>query len=536
MELIPKRESEVEVLRLQQKLFRWSGNEIYDFDRMYNLIYHPLVLSQAWHRLARNKGSRTPGVDGVTVKIVKEEFGVSEWLSDIQDRLRSKDFDPNLVLRKWIPKNSDPLRLRPLGIPTLESRLVQMAMKLILEPIFEAHFKSCSTGFRPHRGPITAVAMVRLYMRPNSGYNWVVEADLRGCFDNINHGRLLYCVKQRVGDKRVVNLIAAFLKAGVMDKGQVYYPLTGTPQGGILSPLLTNIYLDQLDEWYHSRYHALSGYQKGKLSASGQPILRLVRYADDFVIMVKGTKEQALEVLADLRIFVQDTLKMELAEEKSGVHHLKEGFAFLGYLFRRGRRQRSMELGTILLPTNEAVIRFRRKVKELTSRSTTYQSLEAVIGNVNHVINGWGNYFCYGWISALFCKLDHYVHMRVGRWLKKKHKGRTWKWLLRRYLRSDLTGYRCWSWRGKYVTSLSRTFKGRRLLSQTENIRTPYNQASPEQVDLRLFATGATKLRRMELSLRRRRAGGEPGEGKLSRRVRRAVGGNGARKRNCALC
>lgn len=509
MELIPKAKARGKVLHLQRKYYRWSEKGTYRLKKLYNLLYNPFVLSLAWFLITENKGSRTPGTDGVTVKIVKEDIGVNVWLSQIQHKLRVRTFEPNLLRRVWLRDFFKPEKVRPLGIPTLESRVVQMAMKLVLEPIFEAHFKGCSLGFRPNRGPLHAIATIHRYMAPSLGYDWVIDADLRGCFDNINHGLLLRCVRKRVQDKKILSLIKAFLKAGVMDQNEVCYPLSGTPQGGIISPLLANIYLDQLDEWYHSRYHTLTPYQRQKLNREGQPLLRLIRYADDFVILVKGTQAQAQQVLKELEFFVRTVLKMELAEEKTGLHNLKDGFDFLGYHFHRGRSQINRKnLATVILPTKEAVIRFRRKVKELTCKSVTWKSFEDVLRDLNTVIRGWAAYFRYGWVSKLFRKLDWYVNQCVFRWMRKKHKNRTYKWLRRKYYQFDIFGRRRLGKGKVFLLSLARIYPPRRLPLSSENVPTPYNVSRPRQVTLNLFLTGCSLIRTMERSLLRRRIRG----------------------------
>ena len=340
MELINKQEATDKVLDLQCKLHRWSEDRRQRFKRLYNLTYNPYVLSLAWHMLKNNNGSRTAGVDGVKLKMVEEEIGVDQWLMGIQELLREKTFKPDLIRRCYIPKPGKSTK-RPLGIPTLEDRLVQMALKLILEPIFEASFRSCSTGFRPNRGPIQAIAQVQRYMKPNLRYDWVIEADIRDCFGNINHTFLLQRMGKRVKDKRILSLTKSFLKAGVLEDGKVTQPTSGSPQGGIISPLLANIYLDQMDEIYDEKYHQTNKYERKLNAEDGIPILRLVRYADDFIILVRGDRTIAEESLRELHDIVRNKLKMELAEEKTGIHKLEDGFNFLGYNFRRGSSLRA---------------------------------------------------------------------------------------------------------------------------------------------------------------------------------------------------
>ena len=356
-------------------------------------------------------------------------------------------------------------------------------------------------------------------MNPRTGYEWVIEADIRNCFGNIDHGLLLQRIKKLVSDKKILALVRSFLKVGVLDQGQVQLPTSGSPQGGIISPLLANIYLDQLDEFYHNEYHALTDNQRRRLTKQRTPILRLIRYADDFVILVKGNEHDAKQALSDLRDFVRNTLKMELAEEKTGMHSLMEGFNFLGYNFRRGISLRTRKMSTIIRPSKEAEIRFRRKVKEVTSISTTYQTLDDLLRNLNRLIRGWGEYFRYGWVSRLFSKLDYYLFCQVGKWLKKKHKSLakkkhrrhttkfnrgTWDWIYHRYLQSDLTGHRRWTGGKVILSSLSKICPPRRLPVSTERVTTPYNNiSSTVQTHLLRFGTGHKTVLKMENLLQR---------------------------------
>ncbi len=335
MELVNRDEASDKVLELQRKLQRWSEERTTRFDRIYNLLYNPFVLSMSWYMLKNNSGSKTAGVDGVKLKMVEEEIGANSWLTGIQESLRDRSFKPDPIRRCYIPKPGKST-MRPLGIPTLEDRLVQMALKLILEPIYEARFKDCSTGFRPNRGPIQAVAQVQRYMKPNLLYDWVIEADIRDCFGNINHALLIRRMNTRVQDRKILRLTRMFLKAGVMEDGKVTLPTSGSPQGGIISPLLANIYLDKMDQIYDDKYHQTSKYERKLNAEAGLPVLRLVRYADDFVLLVRGDRTVAEEALRELQDIVENKLEMKLAEEKTGIHKLEDGFDFLGYNFRRG--------------------------------------------------------------------------------------------------------------------------------------------------------------------------------------------------------
>ena len=241
---------------MQRKPYRWSTeNPDKVFSDLFNLVCDRRTLEHAWRRLAANKGSQTPGTDGVTRRRVEERpGGVTAFLASIREEVRSGAYCPEPVRQRLIPKPGKPGKMRPLGIPTLKDRLVQMALKLVLEPIFEADFYPTSYGFRPGRSTLDALVTAQFKLLPdNSGpskYRFVIEGDIKGCFDAIDHHVLMDRVRRRIGDRKVLRLILAFLKAGIMAEGTVRHPVTGTPQGGVISPMLANIYLAAIDERY----------------------------------------------------------------------------------------------------------------------------------------------------------------------------------------------------------------------------------------------------------------------------------------------
>jgi len=526
MELKTRAEAKATVLEIQQKLHRWSEDGTEKFSRIYNLLYNPNVLSLAWYKLQGNKGSRTGGTDKLTAKAVIGEIGVKEWLTSIETKLRTRAFEADTVRRCWIPKpNSD--KMRPLGIPTLEDRLVQMALKILLEPIFEARFQECSHGFRPNRGSLGAIAEIRDTMRPRYKYEWVIEADFRSCFDRIPHGLLLQCVERTVTDRRILRLIKGFLKAGVMEDGKTRQPISGTPQGGIISPLLANIYLTQLDDEYQHRFHDLTqGVRRGVMRRGGY-LCRLIRYADDFVVMVRGTKEQAMKELENLNKFVSDTLQMELAEEKTGIAPLTDGFVFLGYRLWRGRsRKAPYGLITILLPSKKAQNSFREKIVSLTSRSTAWHEPDTIIRSINRVIAGWGGNFRFGLVSRCFSKLDKYIFERLERWLLTKHRRgkpkdegknglnhNTKKWIYKHYYTRDIGGRLRWQWKQTVLLRFSELAPAKDFLPwHYKKTATPYNNNKPRKTVLtdwmvpstdQMFSENDYRMRRMESSLKR---------------------------------
>ena len=279
------------VREMQIKLHRWAGEDSSRrFGDLFNLVYDPAFLVHAWERVSTNKGARTPGVDKATAARIETWIGVEVFLGQIRDSLKSGGFRPVEVRQVMIPKANG--KLRKLGIPTIADRVVQASLKLVLEPIFEADFKPCSYGFRPNRRAQDAISEIHLLASRPSNYQWVLECDIKACFDEISHTALMDRLRARIKDKRICALVKAFLKSGVFTElGDREDTLTGTPQGGILSPLLANIALSALDEHFDRQWHQDMGSsrQRAKRKANGLGSWRLIRYADDFVLMVAGT-------------------------------------------------------------------------------------------------------------------------------------------------------------------------------------------------------------------------------------------------------
>jgi RNA-directed DNA polymerase len=279
--------AEVAVRRMQTKLHRWATEDPgRRFGDLHNLVYDPAFLVHAWERVSTNKGAKTAGIDKATAAQIGLWVGVGAFLGQIRDSLKSGEFRPVEVRQVLIPKSNG--KLRKLGIPTIADRVVQASLKLVLEPIFEADFKPCSYGFRPKRRAQDAVAEIHYLASEPRNYQWVFEADIKACFDEISHTALMDRLRVRVKDKRVCALVKAFLKSGVLTElGNKEETNTGTPQGGILSPLLANIALSALDEHFDQQWQREMGsyYQRAKRRRKGQGNWRIVRYCDDFVLM-----------------------------------------------------------------------------------------------------------------------------------------------------------------------------------------------------------------------------------------------------------
>jgi RNA-directed DNA polymerase len=425
-------EAERRVLAMQTKLHQWAtADPDRCFDDLFNLVYDPAFLVVAWARVRGNKGARTAGVDGIAPRSVV--FGIEALLGGLRDDLKARRFTPRRVREKTIPKASG--KIRRLGIPTAADRVVQAALKLVLEPIFEADFKPCSYGFRPKRRAQDAIAEIHYLGSPTRSYEWVFEADITACFDEIDHTALLGRVRRRVGDKRVLNLVKAFLKAGVLTEDDSRKAtITGTPQGGILSPLLANIALSVLDEHFTQKWEALGpSWTRAKRRRAGEPTMRLVRYADDFVVMIHGTRDDA-EALWDEVGQVLAPMGLRLSEEKTRVCHIDEGFDFLGWrIQRRNWRGRAGKKAIYTYPSKKSLRSIMDKVRLLTRRHR-HRTLADLLRRLNPTLRGWCNYFRHGVSSRTFNYVDHFAFWRIVGWLKKRHVGLNMHTLVRRYL------------------------------------------------------------------------------------------------------
>ena len=316
------------VAGMQAKLHRWAAADPgRRFDDLFNFVFDPATLYVAYCRVEGNRGANTPGVDGMTVALVEQRIGVREFLDDLQVQLKAGTFRPLPVRQRLIPKPGGSGKLRKLGIPAVADKVVQAALKLVLEPIFEADFEPVSYGFRPMRRAHDAIAEIQRY--GTKGYRWVLDADIEACFDTISHPALMDRVRARVKDKRVLALVKAFLRAGVLTElGSREDTWTGTPQGGILSPLLANIAMSVLDEHAHGPWLAGGAMstprRRARRRTKGLPNWRIVRYADDFVILVHGTRNDA-ETLREDIARVLAPLGLRLSKAKTRIAHMSEG-------------------------------------------------------------------------------------------------------------------------------------------------------------------------------------------------------------------
>nr|WP_205164229.1 group II intron reverse transcriptase/maturase [Arthrobacter roseus] len=417
---------------MQTKLHHWAVNESERlFDDVFNLVYDRDFLTVAWGRVKGNKGARTAGVDRRIPALIGAGAEVVEFLGQTREQLKTRTFVPLPVRERLIPKPGSS-KLRRLGIPTAMDRVVQASLALVLEPIFEADFKPVSYGFRPKRRAQDAIA--EIHALGTSSYRWVFEADIQACFDELKHSAVLEQVRQRVTDKRVLLLISRFLKAGVMSAdGKIKQSDTGTPQGGIISPLLANIALSVLDRHFCDKWDAHQTSQRRDAHRKrGGATYRIIRYADDFVIMVAGTKAHA-DALWDEVAEVVAPLGLQISVDKSRVCHLDEGFDFLGFRIQRRLKKGTTKSYVYTYPSKKSLLTILGKVRALT-RKSEHHGLADLLGRLNAVLRGWCNYFRHGVSKATFGYLDAFTWHRVTQWIRKRHKRITWREIYRRFL------------------------------------------------------------------------------------------------------
>jgi len=455
---------------VQRKLYARSWeNPDYVFRKLWGFVVDPRNLRCSLQRIAHNQGRRTAGVDGVTVRMVLAQ-GVDAFIDGLRAEIRAGEYKPSPARRVLIPKLGKPGEFRPLGIPTVKDRVVQAAVKNVMEPIFEADFYPSSLGFRPGKSVHGALELLRLMMKstalrqspkdkPRLPYQWVIEGDIKGCFDNISHHGLMNRVRRRIGDNKLNRLVVAFLKSGIVSEGRFMRTRAGTPQGGILSPLLANIALSAIDERYKryvwprfepTRRDDEQGVRRRALAnrnvdkRNGKPVFVPIRYADDFIILVcapngedqmERARELALREKDVLATTLEEALGLKLSESKTLVTPVTEPIRFLGYHFRVKCHPVWGWVSTILIPKSKSKL-LREHIKVVFKRPTCNQPLAKRLVELNRTIRGWGHFYCHAWgAKSVFYELDNHVWHTIFRWLRKKHPRLGLRKLAKRYSR-----------------------------------------------------------------------------------------------------
>jgi group II intron reverse transcriptase/maturase len=413
------------VRALQHTLYRTAkADPGRRFHALWDKVLRRDVLWRAWVAVRTNNGA--PGIDRTTLDWIEKEYGIDRLLDELSGELREGSYRPLPARRVYIPKPGT-TEQRPLSIPAARDRIVQAAVKIVLEPIFEADFAPCSFGFRPKRGQHDALQV--LVDETWRGRRWVVETDVADCFSAIPHDRLMQAVEERVMDRPVLKLLRAMLRAGVMESGVVTHPVTGTPQGAVVSPLLCNVYLHRLDRAWDTRTFGV-----------------LVRFADDLLVVCKS-RRQAVAALARLRQLLAE-LGLTPKEAKTRIVELAvggEGFDFLGFHHRMVRSRgvhgrRGVEF-LARWPSDKAMRRARERIRQLTVRSRLLLPVEAVVEDLNRFLRGWAGYFRYGHSASRFHTIEQHAHDRLAVFIGRRHKcGRGFGWSVLAYKSMDRCG------------------------------------------------------------------------------------------------
>ncbi len=437
---------------MQSKLAIWSSaDKERKFDRLLRMIADRSWLQEAARVTLASKGARTPGIDGIDKQAMEQD--IQYQLDMIRAELLSGGYQPQPARRVYIPKANG--KQRPLGIPTLRDRIVQRAMLMAMEPIWESDFHRLSYGFRPERSVHHAIRTVKLQIQDCSCTKgrWVIEGDLASYFDTVHHKLLMNCVRKRVRDARFLSLLWRFIKAGHVDKGLFRAASEGVPQGGVISPILSNIMLNEFDQWLDAKYlndkarkdrwYWNSGIKRQQPIALREdrqwlPAVTYCRYADDFVVIVKGSKAQAEAIREECQLFLEGSLKLTLNMEKTHVTHVNDGFTFLGHRIIRKRGPRGTMRTVTTIPKDKLRNFAHKLVKELSGNYSVNKI--DMVESLNRKLAGWANFYQFtDYTAVVYGKLDRVVFWKLAHWLARKYRTSI-KSLMRQWVRRPADG------------------------------------------------------------------------------------------------
>ena len=393
-----------------------QGDSTHRFTNLYSLMHWDYWIRCAADTVLARPGSKSAGVDGTTRFYFKDHY--EEQIETLRESLKRKTYRPQPVRRVHIPKGAG--KMRPLGIATLRDRIVQEALRAILDPIYETDFQPHSYGFRKGRCTMDAIAVIMPLFNTTCKHYYVIEGDLKSYFDTVHHRKLLSILKRRIADKDLLNLIWKFLKAGVMEHGLFAKTEIGLPQGAIISPLLSNAYLHELDTWAMEQWD-VSDYQRHKRRQAGLGNYRMVRFADDFVVVGNGGIAEVRAIKERIKTFLSTVLHLELSEEKTHITHVNQGFTFLGFHIQRVKT--GGRWAVHLRPASKAKARVKEKIKFLTSKTWTWMDEYIRLNTLNAIVRGWATYYRHTSLLTDIEEITRYTWHRYLSWLRRKHKG-----------------------------------------------------------------------------------------------------------------
>ena len=386
------------------------------FTNLYDLLHWDYWMHISAERVLARPGSQTDGVDKQTRTAFKADY--ERQMTTLIDQLKRKAYEPQPVRRVYIPKHDG--KKRPLGIPALRDRIVQEALRATLDPIYESDFLLHSYGFHKGRRTMDAIGTLMPLFNSNVKHYYVIEGDLQSYFDTVHHRTLMKLLRRRLKDRAVLDLIWKFLKAGVLEGGLFARTESGVPQGGVISPLLANVYLNEFDKWAAAQWD-LDPNARQRRRKAGLGNYKMVRYADDFVVVSNGTKAEVKATKAAIQQFLENELHLTLSEEKTAIAHVNDGFDFLGFHIQRKRANGKWAVH--LRPTAKATERVKRKLKDLTSRNWAWMDEYTRLKTLNAIVRGWAAYYRYTSFVRDIEDITSFVWFRYLYWLQKKHKG-----------------------------------------------------------------------------------------------------------------